>query len=137
MALQTKGESWECLSLLGMGPRLQLAPWPALPQGPDKHHLPAFNHALWIDSRLQERLRSGGCYVSQEIPADRSSTLSASWPLFGQAAAPLSLSFLLHLLDLLEGLREEVCVKSRLQGQAQSGPQIRFTSLKLSKPMAP
>ena len=72
--------------------------------------------------------------MSQEIPADRSSTLSASWPLLGQAAAPLSLSVFLHLLDLLEGLREEVCVKSRLQGQAQSGPQIRFTSLRLSKP---
>lgn len=75
--------------------------------------------------------------MSQEITSRQIQHSDASWPLLGQAAAPLSLSFLLHFLGLLEGLSEEARVKSRLQGQAQSGSLIRFTSLRLSKPMAP
>lgn len=63
--------------------------------------------------------------------------LSASWPLPGPAAAPRSLSFLLHLLGLLEGLSEEVCVKSKHRARHRVDPQMRFTSLRLSKPMAP
>lgn len=75
--------------------------------------------------------------MGQEMPAGRSSTLSASWPLPGPAAAPLSLTSLLHLLDLLEGLSEEVCAKSRHRARHRVAPQMRFTSLSLSKPMAP
>lgn len=95
-----------------------------LPQAPDRHCLPAFDHRfvgrLWVMGEVgaQLTLRS----VCREMPADKSELWSAA------SLHLRSLRSLVSLLDLLGGVSGKVCVEIRCKARCRVGAPYKKVS---------
>lgn len=86
--------------------------------------------ALLGDSGLQERLEPSLPVrsVRWKMPTDTSGLLSAAYCFLGKWLQLPSLCFLIPLLDLLEGVSGEVCVKITHRASHQAGAPYKKVS---------